>query len=798
MRKLIISIIILLTCFEIGYGSEEVSLITNFHINPITGIRGDELEASSKFIQRLMYSALVFPLADPFLTDDYDIVADLSIIEPIIEYTMDRYASNYNKYDISNDSNPSNSDLRGIKFKVKLRDNLKFAGYEYINNRYILDRNTPLNAKDVVFSYRLSRITMDRVYKKWEEGLENRISNLEINTLMYSRIKKINDIYALDDNYIVFELDNYLSCKEFAKLLVYVPILSQLRILRKAYTDNTIRGFYAQLNFKYLYNTQINHGDYDDFDINKLKDRDHLKAFYGSPFGYGQFIAKGPTHSGTLIDDIFTGITLVRNENWCKFSNSSEEIKKITLRHENEKQTINFNHSDYCNDELELVVTVISDHDSKNRINELFKGRRNERGEIVKDVNGETVLERDINNEFIVKNNNKILYNIALSTNTFNNYQELKDYSGLLTNKRMHISHQLYGVFFGKYNNRPLSPYIRSLFYGIADRYKLENILKYTTRTSDPTDFRSVILNENLTSELRIKRLYLPFYNDSDNGGFREDIQKIELKDLFYKNIYDKITGEGVYSFKDYFTKINTTSQENANNEHRNYFMQNNVSYPDYLINDLYSKSENDLMDSISNRIMIKVYFYGKDDIGKNIAGIYRNMLNAFFRELTGSINYSLKGADITVQELLNHDVNAWERTANDNSKRGIISLLVMGWNFKFDIREQLNYSFVDNSTINKINELYKNLISGDTDVDIIDIYRRIATAIIGFNNNASGNYIDDCIMIPLVSIENYTIFNKTNEIFDNDILKNMDSQIMLLPFYWGKQNRNQDRNIEE
>jgi len=320
LKKLLLLYILLIPFFRLIADEEmPIYLRDPFHLNPITGINGDEYEASSKFVQRMIFSPLVFPIEDPYLKDNYRITMDLSIIDNKIQY-QESGKNSFADFIIDN----SNSKYGGQAkiFKVKLRENLKFTKSK--------NRQFDLTAYDVVYSYRLARITTDRVYKV--SG-----GDMKINTLLYAKMKSIENIYYDSaSNYIIFETDREMSCQAFVNLLVYVPILSIQQILKvNPKQDSPISKSLANsLKFSLLPGG-LNNIQYNDYDLNYLirpGNRSLVNDFYKSPIGYGQFsvVLTLPYGGGDIIDDLFTTIKLERNPEWCLFPGTNNSEKNIS------------------------------------------------------------------------------------------------------------------------------------------------------------------------------------------------------------------------------------------------------------------------------------------------------------------------------------------------------------------------------------------------------------------------------------------------------------------------------------
>jgi len=750
MKRFILFAVILTTLNIFCFAQIKIEIDSLFHINPITGINGDSLEANSKFIQRMIYAPLVFPLADPYLTDKFEVVLDLSLIEPEIEY-KDKNDKEYKNYSFTDGKN----NPMGQIFRVKLRKNINFS---YYNNKKI--RTQLIEPEDVVFSYRLSRITMDRIYKNWDG---QNINKLPINTLMYSRIKVINSIYC-DNEYIIFELERSTRCEDFLTYLVYVPILSQFQIVGKNNETEFYKDLSKNIYFKDINVIPINEKEYkkyDDYDLLKLLQiKSLMDSFYRAPRACGQYIVKDVTQINALKEDMFKGITLERNPFWCKFNDN--DVKNIGR--------IKVDHGKFSKQNLTLEINYQTFQvGAWARINNSKEG--------------------------------SFLYNQPISSMIFNNSKELKEASEKFTKGRMHISHSLYGIFFGKYKG-PLSNFARKMFYEITDRYKIENILKYTLIETDLADFLNIINPPEdkkndfiLISDLYIKRLYLPFYTDSDTKSEIKNLNtKVENDDSYFMFMKKNMQTESVESnsFEVFFKNLKG-DQDRERNFYETY-IKGYKKDKNKTLSGLFDNCFDEL--AYNGKIKIKIYYINGDTVSYQIARQYEQLLKDFFKtQKKNGFNYS--ESDIRIEgineSIDNFDSNLrqWNDITEKNAKENTISLLIRGWNFKFDINDQLAFSNADTTQLNEIKDSYNKLINGDSKQSALALYAEIAQRIIGFvpnGNNELDTQVTNPVMIPIVSVENYFVFPISNNIFEAESIADKDELkkiIMLLPYYW-------------
>jgi hypothetical protein len=157
----------------------------------------------------------------------------------------------------------------------------------------------------------------------------------------------------------------------------------------------------------------------------------------------------------------------------------------------------------------------------------------------------------------------------------------------------------------------------------------------------------------------------------------------------------------------------------------------------------------------------IRIEIFYSDDIGETIALHYRDTLEDYFRR-SRIIN--------TVTPVKIEKYSEWRNKATKNASEGKISLLIKGWNYRFDLLDELRGQFIDPLAFNAIENRYKEMIEGQG-LNAESVFYRIAEE---FENNN--------VMIPLIGIQNYVVYNKGKiTAFD----ENQDIEILLLPYYW-------------
>jgi hypothetical protein len=619
-----------------------------------------------------------------------------------------------------------------VYFRARLRENLNFPKNAGLKKR-------ELTVEDVVYSYRISRITMDRAYQIYLGGKNK---TLGLNTLMYSKIKSFRNVYCIpnDNRHVYFVVDSNKNGDEFLKLLVYVPILSSIQMNTENIKTDKNSPLYIsvhnELDMKELLASgKISNNEYNIYDIKKLLLDENGRVnrlgrdFFEHPIGYGQFTTEGRIISygggGGSDYDLWERITLARNQEWCDFPGSKEKTigqKRI-------------NHEIFRRSNDKLIIRQDDDVNPIDRINGL-------RGE------------------------NGALYNMPLAATMFPGDMELAQASNLYSKRKMQISHSLYGIYFGPaiYNTtKPLYREVRNFFTYFADRVRMENILKFITGETQFESFdNNIRANSSLVSDLSFQKLYYPFYigGKQDKSGNRNDIGKF----------YDKLESQDEF-YQRYLVTLNEkTLLEYYNNLDGNDLIERNDFFNDYVAGIDFPRSIQGNMDLafqnakkyiLNNSGEVRIEIFYSDNISYTIALHYKGTLEDYFRR--ARIINSITPVKI-------EKYSEWHDAAIKSAAEGKISLLVKGWNYRFDLLDELRSQFIDKLAFDAIEKCYREMIDGQG-LNAEAVFYKIAEEFV--NNN---------VMIPLIGIQNYALYNKGKiSAFD----ENQDIEILLLPYYW-------------
>jgi hypothetical protein len=733
----------------------DIKLNSFFRLDPIKGISGDEYEENSKFVQRFIYSPLVIPMEDPYLQDDYDISPELSMIENIIEYSYD--GKNWEKYDIRgiNNKNPNQANIGYRYFRATLRKGLKFYRIDEKEKKLVV---LSLGQEDVVFSYRMLRITSDNKYLEYFNS--NDINKkLEINTLLYTKIMAFNDVYCdNDDNEkrnICFEMRITYTPADFTKLLVYVPILSAETVGTKSMSTKGSQQYimmHDRWNMKDLRSSGASQWEvYKFYDLYKDGGDKRLNEL---PTGYGQYLVKETKNQSGDEKYLYRAITLSRNPYWCDFAVEGPG----GLYH------ANFRDSHWTNS---FIVNISG-----------------------KSIETTSTLINDLVTE--ESEPNEIIYNIPISLNTFlignNPIENIRD---ILDKREMQISHNLYALLFGpdpryarqsRQSETPMPHNLRMFFTKMINRSSIENIIRFGT--DDATIGQYIAYDTGLSlSDIKVRRLYYPFYFGGGYQGNKnmEDIDRRMLaNDRLTLEYIDKIRDDSVSELRKYYQSLKDDVEKK--NFIKRYILGEisskvNRQYFEELRNEFNRIKNNMVLNSGS--LEIEILYPPGDEICFQIAEYYRNVLQGFFNDVLDteeSCNIRLS-PEVYKRDPLNDYKDSWKGKAIDNARANKYTFYIYGWPYRLDILNDLSNQFTDRITMDTIRGDYIRLINQNSNVEysIFELAQRFE---ISRNTN-----VMNTLPIPLISIQNYSLFRKENTFITQERLKY--SQFMMFPYYW-------------
>jgi len=730
-----------------------VNLDSFFKLDPIKGISGEYFEENSRFVQRFIYSPLVIPLQDPYLQDKYEISQELSLINNDFEYSNTGRDDDWQRYSGNWDTASLQRNGRGYKyFRVTLRDGLKFYDFQREGRRSTgrLNAPIPLGREDVVFSYRMVRVTSDR---KCDEFLRRK-GKLEINTLLYTKILAFNDVYCdADQQKICFEMRIDYKLDEFLKQLVYVPILSAVVIGSDAMVNNPGSNEYKKIHERWNmkeFRTQgrLNQPEFNLYDLYRDGGEERLRR---RPMGYGQFLVTDlPSGSTDSDQSLYSRITLKRNPYWCSFAvKGPKEI----------------NHTDY-QDNI-LTVRIIGDNEktNSNRILDLLNTT----------PTAETTM-----------NNNDIVYNIPISLATFNlTDASTSSFADIIEKKEMQISHNLYALLFGpdpkSARAGKMPDRLRIFFTKMINRPAIENIIRFGNNSNDIPGYLGSNSNKGLfLSDIKIRRLYYPFYFGGGYQGnmmMRDLDEKMLSNDLLTLEYIDEINikdGEiEVNKLREHYQGLRENLRDNFISRYmrggisptlnRRYFERLKSEYIELLKRDdiVLNTQQN------HNRLEIEI-LHSRDEICKQIALYYKNVLEIFFNGIV-SVNIETNPMDYDL----------WKNKANNNARNNKYTFYIHGWTYRLDILNILLNQFTgDRHIMDEIIKDYEELIKQNTTVEVFiqKMSRRFEV-----NQDSS---IMDPLPVPLVSVQNYSLFRSGDSVLAQ--IKKLDNlQLMLFPYYW-------------
>ncbi|MDR2305196.1 MAG: hypothetical protein LBE10_11500 [Treponema sp.] len=707
---------------QAGGNEITVNLTTSFKIDPITGLCGDKYEENSKFVQRFIYSPLITPLQDPYLQNDYKVSYQLSIISELEHYSTRR---GWERYEMTENNESKQPGYYSI-YKIKIRPGLRFNFYDKRGRK----SSFPLGNEDIVFSYRMARVTMDRKFDEYINMNKKNDKTLEINTLLYTKVRAFSRVYC-DNEYVYFEMFNQCEPFSFLRMLAYVPVLPA----EKMHGDIKTQGK-KEYNETRRPDAMTDLKDKDFYDLHK---KNKLNILSDEPVGYGQFLVK---KMGMSEKGIYSSITLERNPSWFDFLI---------------KGPGGINHFNYRNDNLTI------------------------------NIEGGNKKVRELINEIASRGGqNDLVYNIPVSLTSFSVFDENNNPIDIenmnLDKKEMQISHNLYGLLFGpdfvdRRGNTPMPYDLRQFFGKFIGRTAIQNVIRYGTIDTQINSFLGD--DKFFLSDINVKRLYYPFYSGGTktNSEIDEIYARFEDKDRLSREYISAISGDSVSRLRFYYGSLPGDFNGDEKAAFRNRYMLGYLSenmnrdYSRNLKNE-YAKIK-DKLNISNNEIKIQIFYSSEDAVCKDIADYYAEVLNDFFK------NDIHLDTDIKPQYA---DYDDWMNKAKDNRRKNIYTFFVYGWNDKLDLLNDLSNQFIDDYSIRNIRRVYQ---------DVIDSRQPIETIIAQIAEKFDFDRNRDALPLPLVSVQNYSIFKKkpdgtqsANPVL-NAINNHPDLQMMLLPYYW-------------
>jgi hypothetical protein len=270
----------------------------------------------------------------------------------------------------------------------------------------------------------------------------------------------------------------------------------------------------------------------------------------------------------------------------------------------------------------------------------------------------------------------------------------------------------------------------------------------------------------SLFRDLRVQRLYYPFYlgvtgqSTSESSDISRYYAELENQDLFYREYRDELYNN---TLEDHYLGLD----ENAQNNFYENFVGGTTLWP--MVKDNIDSRYNRISNRLVSNGEIKLNIYYYDKVGEVIADHYKALLAKFFID---------KGITPKIESKPLTDLKEWKKTAKTDARNGYYSLLVKGWNYKFDILDELDGQFVDGGSLREIRQRYIQLVDGSVQ-KAEEVIQRVAKL-----------YVDNVIMIPLVGIQNYAVYLK-DEGNTNKVAAAMEThknvELLLLPWYWRK-----------
>jgi len=180
-----------------------IPVYKDFSLDPILGIVGKDTDPDSRFVQRMIFSPLVMPRTDPLVDDKFNVDYSSSMIILNRSQYLNETTGAWNNISFSDLTDAFKT---ASKFRVQLRDGLKFSD------------GTAVTARDIVFSYRLAKVTL----------MEKDATRNYTNAILQSKLSDLYDVILLtgQDSKAEFQLSQKKTIQDFVNFLVFTPMLS--------------------------------------------------------------------------------------------------------------------------------------------------------------------------------------------------------------------------------------------------------------------------------------------------------------------------------------------------------------------------------------------------------------------------------------------------------------------------------------------------------------------------------------------------------------------------------------------
>jgi hypothetical protein len=297
-----------------------------FSLNPIIGLNGNEGDSDSRFIQRMIFSPLIVPMADPTLDSHFNYDISVSMLTQILVFDLESKNFIESNFDISRN-------IYSRRFRVKLREDMYFR---YGEGKEKYDKVT---AEDVVFSYRLAQTSLN-FFKN------NNFSNI----FLHAQLSDLENIRWIDPQTVEVTLKSKKNVDQFMRFLCLTPILSVLQL----------RGSKIEERREYSFNKNMLSNEMSDYNLWTYKS---LNDFEKMPASYGQFyvqtVATEELSKGT-IPMMYRNVILRKNTYWMPpVEKKSKILTELNLG----------KHDEYQNDRDEIHIQK---ENSKYSIKELI------------------------------------------------------------------------------------------------------------------------------------------------------------------------------------------------------------------------------------------------------------------------------------------------------------------------------------------------------------------------------------------------------------------------------------------
>jgi ABC-type transport system substrate-binding protein len=691
-----------------------IPVYKDFSLNPILGIVGKDTDPDSRFVQRMIFSPLAMPRTDPLV--DSNFVIDYSSSMFILsrcQYLDDATRSWKN----IQGRHLTDTDTKATRFRVQLREDLKFSN------------GTDITAADIVFSYRLAKVTL----------MEKDNTRNYTNAILQSKLSDLYDVSKVNNTMAEFELTQVKTIPDFINFLAFAPILS-----------------YKQFKFQESGLAKplgdSNDDSNDIYNMKKAWFKDIQNDFEKEPAAYGQYKVKLPIKVSDFVSDnnptiFLREATLVKNAYWRP--NGEEDIFTDNRGSQDIK---GWRYAEFSGSPERDTIIIQKDqsvNDDQKRLEPL-------------------------------QSSTAVVMNFPVTLPTVDAYQGTFNDRDIKMEK-MYISYKFYGLVYSQNKHGFLDNKVKHFFKNCLNRSALVQSFKTTQRMLESGRPQNYMEYDD---KISVGTHYYPFFEGDfvPNAEYDSSVKKMDkLYSILYKDDKSmKYKDEMEEVIKIFLDKIDKgAALDEDEKERRKYWVDvlRGLQFFDGMKEELAEDFEKRKIGSyftsnyftVSNGVLIlRIIYDVNDSRARDIAGFYRDNLICIFQYLLDErlLPAEIKDFDIRAEKRDYRNL----KLESDNS----YDIAVYGWNHRFDFLGEFG-NFDRSVGAGALRVLYDEMLGslGNNNA-LLDGMAKLA------------EQIDETqIVTTILSLQNCVLYNSSKTEFRNYAM--LEDYAMMYPYYWRK-----------